>query len=643
MVQPHLLPTAADLVRFAAVLLVAACTTGMGFLTGARRIEIAFFGGWGLACLVFVAVGTWTQADLIWAAGLCGLLGGIGLTQLLPRFRAAPRPTDWLGPRVLLLGLPFLLLVLGIGDIAWDDLTFWVPNLLHLCTSHRFPSLADPATFSAMPAYPYGLALPGFATYMLGVRQVDTVAIVWNLLAMLAAGAAFANVIARRLSLAGMPPDPALPWVLAALGVLLMGMANPTFVAKLTLSNMGDSATGAGLAVLCALLFEYLAEPPRTSGRASVALQISLTACAVIFIRQANAALLLLLILSVAAGLLALSRKMSAANVGRFVAVLVLPALLWWSWTHYADRQIPNGRHTLLSWHAWHWQVFGATLRAAWRAFVSKSGYAMMLLAMGAIALNCLLRRLRGQAPFRSRPDGTAGAIIAVTTAGLAFGNIAFLLFCYLATSFDPTEAEAAISFWRFIAQTGQSLTIGFACLMPLAWLDACLRPRWVRRALPAVTLLVPIAATSAYRDDLRSPVPTLRRIAEGLRGAVPAGAPIALVDVTGNGFAALVVRYQLHVIDGDGVPLPIVSYSHGLSPVLAEQALPADAPYVWLAAGVPASERFLGTSTDDDCSYLFRRDTDGYRVLRTWAIGRYRWSIAPQPEAPATAGGCGN
>ena len=47
-------------------------------------------------------------------------------------------------------------------QIAWDDFTHWLPNLAYLCVYDHFPTLAEPS-LSKHAAYPYGLALPGFA------------------------------------------------------------------------------------------------------------------------------------------------------------------------------------------------------------------------------------------------------------------------------------------------------------------------------------------------------------------------------------------------------------------------------------------------------------------------------------------------
>jgi hypothetical protein len=620
MLPPHLLPTEADLLKCGYIAVVAALTVGTGFLAGARRLETAFFTGWGLACLIFVAAGTWFQIDLGIAAAMVGLLGAIGWARRLARPRTKRLGDDRFGVRVLLIGAPFMFLVLGMSDIGWDDFSFWVPNLLHLSTTHQFPTLAQPTTFSAMPAYPYGLALPGFAVYLLGGSRVETVAFVWNLLAMLAAGAAFANVLVRRIRAAGQPCGAGTLWAVATLGVLLEGMANPAFVAKITLSNMGDSATGAGLAVLSALLFEWAAETQDAHARGRILREISLTACAIVFVRQENPALIALLFLSVAAGLVLFQFSDRLRRIATLSATLVLPLFIWYSWIRYGDVEIPHGSHYVLPWQQWHWSLFGTTIASAVHVLIGKPGFVLMAAVVGYVAARAVLSRIRGTNP---PPDqtGVASRLVTTAVAGLAFGNIAFLFFCYLATSFNAVETTAAISFWRFIAQTGQALMIGFACFVPIRWLTAAFPGAWLPRILPVAGFLLPIAVFSTYRDDLTSSVPHLLMIAENIHQRLDADQPIVLVDMSGNGFAALVVRYQLAVIEGERRPISVIASPHGIAPAEASAlSLPSNA-YVWLAEGSPAFADAFGSDTTAGCSYLFTRQSGAFHLVKDWAV----------------------
>ena len=620
MLPPHLLPSEADLLKCGYIAVVAALTAGMGFLAGARRLETAFFSGWGLACLLFVVAGTWSHIDLGLAAGLAGGLGAIGLARRLLWKGRDWASRDRLGFRVLLIGAPFIALVLSASDIAWDDFAFWVPNLLHLCATHQFPTLAHPAQSSVMPGYPYGLALAGFAVHLLGGQQVQTVALVWNLLVMLAAGAACANVLGRRMR-AFLSPSGTLPWwVLATVGVLLEGLVNPTFVAKLLLSNMGDSATGAGLAVISALLFEWCAETQDSAARARTVREIALTCCAIVFIRQENPALIVMLLASAAAGLAVFESRFRIRKLAALGAALVPSLFIWYSWTRYAALEIPHGSHFVLPWGQWHWSLFGSTLSVASHILVVKTGYTIMAIVVGAVAARAVLRRVRGTS-LQADQTGAAADVVATAVAGLAFGNIAFLLFCYLATSFDAEEASTAISFWRFIGQTGQSLMIALACVVPLRWLTASFRAGALLRAVPVAGFLLPVIAVPMYRDDLASPVPRLLMIGDTIHRTVEAGKPVMLVDVSGNGFAALVVRYQMAVIDDDPRPLSVVAEPHGI-PLAQARALrlPADG-YVWLADGSPSLGPIFGADTTSGNAYLFARDAGASRLVKDWKL----------------------
>jgi hypothetical protein len=618
MLPPHLLPSEADLLKCGCIAIVAALTSGMGFLAGARRLETAFFSGWGLACLIFVVAGTWFHLDLAVAAAAMGLLGAIGLARQLVR-----PGTSGISLRVLLIGAPFVFLVLGMSDIAWDDFFFWVPNLLHLDATNQFPTLASPAVYSAMPGYPYAVALAGFSAHLLGASRIETVAFVWNVLAMLAAGAAFANILARRIRAAGLPPSARALWILATLGVLLEGIANPAFVAKLTLSNMGDSATGAGLAMLSALLFEWNAEAPDAPARSNILREISLTCCAVIFIRQENPALIAILFMSAAAGLLLFQNRSRTRAITNLSATLILPLFVWYSWVRYQVTDIPHGSHFVLPWQQWHWSLFGATLASAFHEMTGKTGYVAMAVAVGYLAARAILGRIRNAERSSGQID-QASRIAITAIAGLAFGNIAFLLFCYLATSFNPVETVAAISFWRFTAQTGQALMIGLACFVPIRWLAFEFRGASLLRILPVIAFVLPIAVFPRLRDDLVSPVPRLQMIAETLH-QTPDSKPMVLLDLSGNGFAALVVKYQMTVIEADRRPISVIAEPHGIPPEQVRAlSLPSDA-YVWLAEGSPTFGKTFGSDTVAGCSYLFARDAGSFQLVRDWDVAPYR------------------
>jgi hypothetical protein len=369
--------------------------------------------------------------------------------------------------------------------------------------------------------------------------------------------------------------------------------------------------------------------------RSRILREISLTCCAIAFIRQENLALIALLFLSALAGLAMFHSRDRLREVAKFSVTLLLPLFVWYSWTRYEGIEIPHGSHYVLPWQQWHWSLFGATLTSASHVLIEKIGYTAMIVAVGYIAARAILGCIRGTNPPLDQID-RASRVVAIAAAGLAFGNIAFLLFCYLATSFYPEEAETAISFWRFISQTGQALMIGFACIMPIGWLTSGFRGAGLLRLLPVVGFVLPVAVFPRYRDDLASGVPRLRMIADDMHRQLEDDKPIMLVDPSGNGFAALVVKYQMTVIEGDRRPIAVISEPHGTSPVqVRASGLPSDA-YVWLAEGSPDFADTVGGDTSPGCSYLFTSDAGAYHLVKDWDVAPYHLTLGlPDDRTP--------
>jgi hypothetical protein len=634
--QPfHLAPSLADIALALRVLIVATLACGAGFLAGARRLETAFFAGWGLASLIFVTLGTLTSIDLSLAALVGAVLGGVGLVV-----RLRHGASFWNEPscswHVLVIGAPIIALTLSMGIVGWDDLAMWAPNLLHLCRTLHFPSLLHPGSASAMPGYPYGLALPGFCVHLLGQGlapeesgQLLRVSVIWNALALLAAGAALANRMAAQ-TMAGQPyrMRHAL-WMCAALGVLLEGFANPTFVSKITFTEMGDSSSGAGLALLLGQLFDLACVSSDAARRRRLLIETAFIAAAVTFIRQENIVLIGLLVASAGLGLALFRSHDRLRRLAELGATLALPFYLWIVWAHYVNTQIPGGNHSLLPLAQWHWAVFGDTLRSAARVFMAKSGYAIMGCVLAALFLRHLALRFRRGRAAGAPVGARAQAELITAVTGLTFGNIAFLLFCYLATSFSLFEAKTAITFWRFIGQTGQAEMLALGCVVAAVRPSALrISPRAAIAAAAAVFML-PLAALATpftLRSDIGSAVPSLESVGIDISHIVPPGRPITLIDLAGNGFAPVVVKFALQNFAGDEWPLRVEAEPRGIAPRAAATLRPEASGYYWLAEGAPNMPQIFGQPTRAGCSYLFSVSGAQVTLVRTWDVSRFRW-----------------
>jgi hypothetical protein len=637
--NPSLLPDLAHLPVLAVLIAVALICIGIGAWVGARSAETALIAGWGVAGATTIVVATATAIPLSWVMLLLGGTGVAGIGWMIAgAVRARPVMQFGMAGRTCLLALPFAAGIESMDATGWDDFSHWLPNLAYLCIHSHFPTLAEPST-SVHPAYPYGLALPGYAYFLLLGRISDNAAIVWNLITLVAAGAAVATLLLTRLQ-RGFPDlaaGRALPWATAAIGLLIAGLACPSFVAKIVFSNMADGTTGAVLAVLGLLVFEWVAAirdgDPRRRNR--VAVVMAFASVALIDLRQANAALLAWLVFGcLLAGCLRRPR-FTVADLASLAIVVLLPFLIWSLWNRYAIQQMPGGQFAFLPFSDWHWAEFPDTLRNIVHVMLTKGGLFALILLIG----------IRAALSFRTRDQlDTPSRVVLVTAAVVSVCNVAFLTFTYLAADFSVVEARAAATFWRYAGETGPLAVLGFVAGMPLAWLRRVpMVP--ATAALVGLTLVAPIAAVGLYRYDLVSPVPVLRDAAEATTAEVPPAAPIQIIDMTGNGYGALVVAYLVAADDfARGSPArraTITARVAGIPPQDAAKLDLAAAPYLWLVEGAPEMDHLFGLRLSAGCSYLLQRQAAGFSILASWQFSRFMRNDQRTGWSSATGAPC--
>jgi len=613
-----LLPGMGDLFQALRFAVVASLTCGVGFLAGARLVETALFTGWGIGCLVFVAAGCLGGVGLAPAAAGLGLLGIAGLAW---RSRVAERGADAMAWRVLALGAPMLLMLLSLRTTGYDDFSFWAPNLVALCLTGHFPVAAHPLIASFMPAYPRGVALSGYATWLLdpdpspaGLVRLLATGPWWNILLLLALAARLGDVLAMRLRAIGRPAGRLQLWGLAGLAILLQSFLDPGFISKMTLTNMGDAATGSGLAMLMVLLFEV---PGAGQAGWRIGMEMAFTAAAMAFVRQDNFALLAVFAFGAAVGLVLWMGPGRLRRLG-WLAVAALPTLaVWLIWTHYTDVQIPGGAHHLLPVRQWHWAAYPVTLRAALRVLLSKGVYTLLAIGFGIGFL---------AVPAGHGPAGKREKWVLTATAALVFGNAAFILFTYLATSFTEVEVRTAVTFWRFLAQTAPAEMVALACLAPVSVLA------WTRGgqaiALALIAALLPVALLDtpySFRTDLQFRAQDFLGLGQSLAGTLPGDARLLLLDNSdGSGYVAWIVKFGLLELGGANNPVGI-----SLDPQLfpGVQGDPGAVPMGSYALVTQSNWRpayFPGLGIEPWHAYLFRRDAGGLELLRTWPIPRY-------------------
>ncbi len=607
----RLFPDVSQLLALLLTALVGLLCIGLGGWTGTRRAEIALIAGWGVAALASLVFGTLTEIPLSAIAAVLGVAGAAGLLRWsLDRDRAEAASLG----RVSLLALPLIAGSAGAVPIAWDDFSHWLPNLTYICINNHFPTAALPA-ISHHAGYPYAMALPGLAVFLLTGTVPESAAIFWNLIVMLCASAAFSRLLARRLSGVWPSYPRLLPWISAAAGLLLAGLASPTFVPKIFFSNMGDAATASVLAVLGALLFEW-AETGGTL-RKQIAVAVPFGFCCVAFIdlRQVNAVLFVLLLAGVVLAWWRARRWPAAGEVVCLAIVLALSATAFLLWKRYTDAQIPGGAFVFMPFSGWRWAVMPRTVGNMLHVMSGKPGLFLLIIYLAISVV--LIRRV---ADWPTRLLVTAAATVSV-------GMIGFLGFTYLAADFNEQEAAAAAAFWRYMTEVGSLVVLAAISIVPLRWLGRLPALR-VSAALLLIVLVVPFAAIPLYRADLSSPVPQMRRANIALDAAVPRDQPLLLMDERDNGFGVMLAYYDLMISQRAAAEAPRVvatwSDPNGI-PAAAVMARRFDEPYVWLAQGAPAMSALVGTPMRRDTAYLLRQ-TDGHLKVEA------QWQIAAPP-----------
>ncbi len=403
-------------------------------------------------------------------------------------------------------------------------------------------------------------------------------------------------------------------------------------MAKIVFTNMADSATGAVLAVLLGIFADWVATP---ASRTRHALVFALGCVALLNLRQANGALYGLLILGAVLSAVGNRRQMRTGAGFALLAAIVLPFAATLLWSRYTRAQIPGGDFSIMPLAAWRWPMLPGIAGSMLKVMLSKIGLFGLILAL-ILRAAFAFRTADGLTPWQ-RSTVIAGAFTAT-------GMIGFLGFSYLAANFNEQEAEAAASFWRYMGETGPLAVLAAAAVIPLgAWRRV---PQLgVAIGLTALTLLAPLASVRMLRADLESPVPNLRGIGHTVADLVPPDAPVTLLDLTGNGFAVLIVDYDLSlsVPAQTRPPRPVTKvYSiRGITPADAAKLDLSHAAYVWLAEGTAQAATQFGATLGSDCSYLLRHDSGGYAILARWPIGRYRWMTFPTGATQAQDPAC--
>jgi hypothetical protein len=204
-----------------------------------------------------------------------------------------------------------------------------------------------------------------------------------------------------------------------------------------------------------------------------------------------------------------------------------------------------------------------------------------------------------------------------ITGSTVAVGNIAFLVFAYLAASFGIEEVRTATSFWRYTTHGGEILAVATIALIPTAWFSSRHFAWWAKISLPLLALSLPPATANFLRFDLRTHTTYLRTAGHKIAEQSGAASRIVLIDQQGDGSNLNQLRYQLLVADQIDTrnTRPLVEEISNV-PDPAKIAALHDGDLVWVYEGTAALRALTSLPLQPHHSYLFEKVPGGYRIL---------------------------
>ena len=241
-----------------------------------------------------------------------------------------------------------------------------------------------------------------------------------------------------------------------------------------------------------------------------------------------------------------------------------------------------------------------------------KGGYFGVMLVAVAFGIRALWR-------MRSPLDR-----LSLLVAALFAGYTAFLLFTYV-SAFGRGEALRAASYWRY------NMHLGGACVVFGAYGLALLWRRWIttrlRRDLSWIAILlilvIPFAAAHKIRFDVRPAKTYVRTVAEEFADILPAGARVAIFDLTGNGSFGVIARYAASrraTIVGE-----MTAAAQPTVPHIERFIRHTNPDFIWIHVPTDAARKVFGAEMPDYSSYLVERRDGTWAVVRSWPYPGYR------------------
>ncbi len=610
-ITDHFIPALEQVYGLIAVLTVGLALVGFGaVVVGRHRVRSAdLVCGWGVVGLVLTLMGVFTQVPFVHVTVALGFLSIPAIVFIA--FRDDHVLVAGTG-RILTLTAPLFLLAAAMTASQWAEFSQWLMMERFIWDQDAFPRLGLPKLLAEDPAHPYGVPLMTYPASRLAGFFVENAGPLFNLLLLFSFALAVMELIRRAAGRAG---DGVPGWGMAALGILVVTVFNPTFTPRVLLTTNTDLPAAVAVAFAALAGWSMLAglAQDRQQGRARTgqawqgALQMGLVLAALVGAQRTAPVLSVLLV----AGVFLAGLRDPRVGLWRLAALLPLivvpPAVMYGVWGFHVAEALPGGVYGLRWFETWNAQ--GIPIIAA--------GLARVMLAHGAYFILALIIVAFGfKALFRFAGDLDRLAIIAATVIG---GYNAYLFYTYVAV-FSGGDAATAASYWRGNTQLGL-LAVAFG-----AYGGALLWRRYLfsrLRTVPAaiaVTLVIalPVIFADKLRFDLSPPNQFVRSIGEELAASLPPDSRLMVIDPQETGLYAKMMGYLLY---GTAQMAGEVNLLHGFGADGVRRQIQKYKPtHIWVRTRNGAVAAALNLKLEERTAYLLRRGGQGWEVAQSWA-----------------------
>ena len=596
-----------QLLALSAVALVWVGFVSIGAALGGRdRIaEVDHLTGWAAVSFLFTLPGVFLGASFLPLAVAAGVAAAAAAIFVWRRDGRILAPGLL---RMLVLGMPLLVLAAAMKGSQWDEFTDWLVIPRYLLETDAFPSRDNPFSKAAFTGYPYSWHFVSYLAGRIGGRLLESAGALSNILLLFAFGLLVARLI---LMGAGRQPEgERIGWSLAGLAILASTLINPTFAQKIVLTAYAETASAVATAtagILAWFVLEALRAREYDRARRT-ALTLGLVLALLVNLKQATLVLFVLIVLAA----LILAVRDRDVPLGRFLRLLpliVVPGVvIFLTWRFHLSAEMEARELSVRPFAGWYIDLIPQILTKM-LIVLSKKGYylALILLAVGF--------GVRGFVRSETSFDRFA-ALIAM----IILGYNLFLLFAYVAT-FGKMDALRAASYWRYNMHLG-GLVVAFSAFGGALLWRSRLSERWPLRRLAWLPVVLVIAAPFIFAGKLRfdrEPMTVhYRNVGAQVAAMVSAEDRVFNADPKGSGESSAALTYELgerahyggHVSAFYGDRLKVVRDSLSRGTVTA----------IVVHSTIDGFEELLGLRLPARHSHLLKRAEGGsWRLAASW------------------------